>query len=63
MTLQEWEALVELLNRIPMSLAERHFVIDLVNREMAPLRADAEAAPVKKNGENKHAEVPTSGRV
>ena len=38
MTLQEWQALIELLNRCPMTQAERLWLQALINREIEKVK-------------------------
>ncbi len=47
MTIQEWNALIEILNRTAMSQAERQWLQALINREMAKLQ---EVKDEKDNG-------------
>jgi hypothetical protein len=39
MTLQEWQALIELLNRAPITQAEKLWLQELIDREIAKLKS------------------------
>lgn len=46
MNQQEWTALIELLNRIPVTQAERMWLQEVINREMAKFqKVEDEKAP------------------
>ena len=45
MTQQEWQALAELLNRLPMTQAERLWLQELINRELTKIKATESNAP------------------